>query len=267
MNTVQIPGGHLAYTDVGSGPPVVLLHGGGLDHRMWDDQVEPLAAAGFRVLAVDARGHGRSSTPSSPFRHTDDLAALLTALDVGPAALVGVSMGASTALDTVLEHPALVRAVVISGAGTSEPDFRDPWVLDIQATWARTAAAGDAQGWIEAFMKFIPGPHRAESEVDPSVVRRCREMVEHTLATHVPAGPPVLPTPPTRTWERLPGITVPLLAILGGVDAADHLDMPERVVAAVPNASSVTVADTAHYPNMERPAEFNAVLTAFLNQV
>src|SRR4051794_3494653 len=72
LKRVDLPDGHLAYLDAGSGPAVVLLHGGGLDHRMWDDQV-PAMAAEFRVLAVDARGHGWSSTPTRPFRHDEDL--------------------------------------------------------------------------------------------------------------------------------------------------------------------------------------------------
>src|SRR5690242_1322104 len=99
LRRIEIPDGHLAYLDTGSGTPVVLLHGGTLNHRMWDDQVGPLVAAGHRVIAVDARGHGGSSTAAAPFRHCDDLAVLLRALGAGPAVLVGVSMGASTVLD------------------------------------------------------------------------------------------------------------------------------------------------------------------------
>lgn len=76
MSRLDIPGGWLNYEDDGSGEPVVLLHGGGLDLRMWDRQLQPLVDAGYRVAHVDARGHGASSTPISPFRHCDDIAAL-----------------------------------------------------------------------------------------------------------------------------------------------------------------------------------------------
>ncbi len=68
LSKLELPDGHLAYREAGSGPPLVFLHGGALDHRMWDRQIEPLSR-GHRVTALDARGHGASSTPTAPFRH------------------------------------------------------------------------------------------------------------------------------------------------------------------------------------------------------
>ena len=263
LKRVDLPDGHLAYLDAGSGPPVVLLHGGGLDHRMWDDQVAALAPE-FRVLAVDARGHGWSSTPTAPFRHGDDLAVLLRRLDLGPAALVGLSMGASTALDIAVQHPELVRAVVVVGAGVGDPTFTDPFVLGIFGELARAAQARDGAAWVEAFLRLGVGPHRALDDVAPGVNRRSREMLEHTLADHVGSGDPVLPTPPPGTADGLPGLAAPVLAIVGDLDSPDHNAMAERVARTVPNGRLATVPGTAHYPNMERPAEFDAILLEFL---
>ncbi|MCO1660016.1 alpha/beta fold hydrolase [Pseudonocardia humida] len=270
LSRVEIPDGHLAYRDTGAGVPVVLLHGGTLDHRMWDGQVGPLVAAGHRVIAVDARGHGASSTATAPFRHCDDVAVLLRALDTGPAVLVGVSMGASTVLDVALEHPELARALVISGAGTSEPDFRDPWILRMQADWRRAAEAADAEAWIETFLRLGAGPHRDVVAADPEVMARTRAMALDTITAHVPTGPdgrPTAPAPPTpvaRTWERLPGVTAPLLAIIGGIDSDDHIAMAERAAGLVAHGRTATVGGTAHYPNMERPDLFDAILLRFL---
>ncbi|MGP8296834.1 alpha/beta fold hydrolase [Streptomyces inhibens] len=263
--SLETEDGHLAYRDVGAGPPLVLLHGGFLDHGMWDDQV-PLLAPDYRVIVPDARGHGASSNASGPFRHTDDLAALLRHLGVAPAALVGLSMGASIAVDTALEHPDLVRALVVSGAGTSEPEFQDPWVKDIQAEWARTAAAGDAEGFVNAHLLFASGPHRTLDDVDPNVVRRLREMAGRTIAKHTGTEPVQL-VPVTETWTRAAKITIPVLAINGGVDADDHIGMAERLVHTVANGRAATVEDTAHYPNMERPEAFNTILGEFLQTV
>jgi pimeloyl-ACP methyl ester carboxylesterase len=93
--------GRLAYHDTGTAHPLVLLHGGLLDHRMWDDQI-PVLAPLYRVIAPDTRGHGASANASRPFRHADDLAALLRHLDTGPAILARVSVGAGIAVDTAL---------------------------------------------------------------------------------------------------------------------------------------------------------------------
>ena len=266
LPTLPISDGHLAYRDAGSGPTVILLHGGAVDHRMWDPQFDALASD-HRVIAVDARGHGRSSTPTAPFRHCDDLAELCERLQIESAVLVGVSMGAGTAVDTAVEHPELVRALAVSGAGTSAPDFRDPWVLDILQTWARTQAERDAEGWIEAFMRFVPGPHRELSQVDPQVVQQVDGMVRDTLETHVGGDDPVLPGPVEDVRARAAEIAVPVLAIVGGVDSDDHIRMATALTDTVAHGSVATIADTAHYPNLERPAEFNAALRNFLGGV
>ncbi|MBG0823009.1 alpha/beta hydrolase [Planomonospora sp. ID91781] len=252
----------LFWLDTGTGRPLVLLHGGFLDHGMWDDQI-PTLARRHRVIAPDARGHGRSANATEPYRLTDDLAALLRHLEAGPAVLVGVSMGASTAVDTALEHPELVGAVVVSGAGTSEPYFTDPWTTRVRARWHAAMAAGDLDASVEAFTLFAAGPHRTLDDLDPGVVGRLRRMTRGTMSKHA-AGEPDLLVPVRETWERAAGIGVPVLAVNGTADSPDHIGMAERLVRTVADGRAVSVDGAAHYPNMERPALFNEILEGFL---
>ncbi|GGR26108.1 alpha/beta fold hydrolase [Streptomyces aurantiogriseus] len=254
--------GSLAYREHGAGPALVLLHGGFLDHRMWDDQIQAFASH-HRVIAPDARGHGASSNASRPFRPADDVAALLHHLDAAPAVLVGVSMGGGTAIDTALEHPELVRAVVVTGVGTSEPSWEDPWVLDVLAEEQRTLATGDIEAWLNAFLRYAAGPHRPLDDVDQNVVRRLRAMALRTISKHT-AGEPDHLVPVKDTWKRAAHIDVPVLAINGGIDSADHIGMAERLVRTVPDGRATTVENTAHYPNMEDPAGYNTLLARFL---
>ncbi|MEU4830055.1 alpha/beta fold hydrolase [Streptosporangium sp. NPDC023615] len=253
------------WTDTGSGRPLVLLHGGFVDHHMWDDQI-PALASRYRVIAPDARGHGRSDNATGPYRLTDDLAALLRHLDAGPAILVGVSMGAGIAVDTALEHPELVDAVVVSGAGTSEPYFTDPWTTRSLATWHAAMAAGDLEASVEGFMLFAAGPHRTLDDLDPEVVDRLRRMARGTMSKHT-GGEPGMLVPVRGTWERVATIDVPVLAVNGAVDSPDHIGMAERLVATVADGRAVSIDGTAHYPNMERPEVFDEILGDFLRTV
>ncbi|MFF0126456.1 alpha/beta fold hydrolase [Streptomyces mirabilis] len=255
--------GPLAYRDVGTGPPLVLLHGGFTDHRMWDDLV-PLLAADHRVIAPDARGHGRSANATKPFRPTDDLAALLRHLRTGPAVLVGMSMGGATAVDTTLEHPDLVRALVVSGAGIADPQDIDAWTLDIQNSWNGTLAAGDIDGWVDIFASAVAGPHRTLDEVDPEVVRRVREMARGTISKHTPDEPD-WSVPVTDIPARAKSITVPVLTINGALDAAGLIAMADRLVDAVADGRTATVEGTAHYANMEQPRVFTEFLLEWLS--
>jgi pimeloyl-ACP methyl ester carboxylesterase len=265
MERLDLDPGHLTYTDTGEGDLVLLLHGGGLDHRMWDEQVPGLAAQ-YRVVVPDLRGHGAASTLDVPSRHCDDVAALVRHLDAGPAVLVGVSMGGGAATDAALEHPELVRAIVVSGTATSVPTFSDPWVLGILDEWGRAIAERDAAAYVEASLAFCAGPTRSLDEVRGDTVARCRRMLTDTLAHH--ASPDaVLPEPVHDAWDRLGDIDVPVLALCGGLDSEDHRDMGRRLAAAVRHGRYEEVPGTAHYPNMERPQLWDAAVHAFLDQV
>jgi pimeloyl-ACP methyl ester carboxylesterase len=253
----------LFWLDTGTGRSLVLLHGGFVDHGMWDHQA-PAFASRYRVIAPDARGHGRSANAAESYRLTDDLAALLRHLGAGPAILVGVSMGAGIAVDTALEHPELVSAVVVSGAGTSEPYFTDPWTTQALATWHAAMAAGDLNASVEAFTLFAAGPHRTLDDLDPEVVSRLRRMTRGTMSKHTGDEPNRL-VAVRDTWDRAAAIDVPVLAINGAIDSPDHIGMAERLAATVANGRAISIDGTAHYPNMERPDLFNKILEDFLH--
>ncbi|MEU9302965.1 alpha/beta fold hydrolase [Streptomyces sp. NPDC048269] len=152
-----------------------------LDLNMWDEQFSWLAELGYRVIRYDARMHGRSSTVVRDYAHHDDLHALLTHLDVPCATLVGLSLGARTAVDTALAHPESVSALVLASPGVSGRPFNDPYVA--HHTAQQMAAMGDpdggAQRFVEHFLRmWVDGPHREPSQTArPDAffgVRQCR---------------------------------------------------------------------------------------------
>jgi hypothetical protein len=161
---------------------VVLLDGGALDRTMWDQQM-PALAADHRVIRLDARGHGDWSTPREPFRHCDDVVALLDHLGVGSAALAGLSM---------------TRGCSNGSAGGPTP-----------------FATVTSDAWIDTFLEIgAIGPRRDATDVAAGVVEQCREMAVRTVTRHEsPARS--RPTPAPRAWERLGEIAVPVLGIIG----------------------------------------------------
>ncbi len=93
--------GHIYYEVSGSGEPIVFIHGFTLDHRMWRPQVE-FFAQDYQVITYDVRGFGKSSIPTQPYSHDDDLLALLTYLGIEQAHIVGLSMGGRIATNFTL---------------------------------------------------------------------------------------------------------------------------------------------------------------------
>jgi pimeloyl-ACP methyl ester carboxylesterase len=116
QNVVAVAGTTLAVTRQGSGPPLLLVHGGGEDAAMLAGQAAAFADMGFEAVTYDRRGTGGSGRDDWPGRgadqHADDAAALLEALDIGPATIVGVSSGGVVALDLAVRHPETVERVV-----------------------------------------------------------------------------------------------------------------------------------------------------------
>jgi len=133
--------GELTYHRRGEGPAVVLLHGGGLGGVTWDRQFD-LLARDHTVVRYDARGHGGSSPVTGPFAHHEDLRDLLDGLDLDRPTLVGLSMGARTAIDFAVAHPDRVAGLVLVGPGVSGMEFEDPFIVD-QFARTRTSTTVD----------------------------------------------------------------------------------------------------------------------------
>jgi pimeloyl-ACP methyl ester carboxylesterase len=113
---VPVPGGKLFYEERGVGPAVILIHGGMLDHRMWDPQVEALAKH-YRVVRYDVAAHGQSPTPDVPWKDYEHLGLLMEALRIDSASLVGLSLGGRRALDFAIAQPGKVHTLGRLGAG------------------------------------------------------------------------------------------------------------------------------------------------------
>lgn len=104
--------GKLYFEMTGSGEPIVLIHGGQMDCRIWDAEVE-LLRSNYRVIRYDVRGYGRSPAPTEVYSLHEDLARLLDRLEVPKAHLVGLSLGGAAAIDFAIAHPERVGKLVV----------------------------------------------------------------------------------------------------------------------------------------------------------
>src|SRR5439155_21106094 len=109
----DVNGGKIYYEVAGQGHVLVLIHGGQLDRRMWDEQFQFFAQK-YRVIRYDVRGFGNSPAATKPYSNTEDLAALLKCLKVDKAYLVGLSLGGMTAINFALIHPEMVDALALA---------------------------------------------------------------------------------------------------------------------------------------------------------
>jgi pimeloyl-ACP methyl ester carboxylesterase len=158
-------GAELFFTDEGDGPPVLLLHGWACDSHDWSWQIPDLLA-GHRVIALDQRGHGRSSAPVGSYRPqvlADDAAGLLRHLRAGPAFIVGHSMGTVVTSALSVRHPELVRALVLVDPVYSVPDAASaPIIATLRKPSPLAAAASmfEAAFYTDATAPHLPTWHR-----------------------------------------------------------------------------------------------------------
>lgn len=261
---VQLEGGRLYYEQSGSGMPVVMIHGGYLDNRMWDRQFA-LVAERYRAIRYDVRAHGRSTSDSVPFADQDDLRRLLDALDVPRAVIVGLSMGGRIAIDFALTDPDRVVGLVLVGSGLSgfEPRSEEigAYIRDLRAAFSLGFAAV-----YETFAHWwCDGPYRQPSQVDSVVRRRVLDMLGGSEqrwrygTLERPLRPPAI--------GRLDEITVPTLVVVGTLDVPDIDQIAHLIDQHVVGAERVYIPDVAHMVNMEKPTEFKGVLIPFLERV
>jgi pimeloyl-ACP methyl ester carboxylesterase len=260
---MEVNGGDLCYEVRGHGHPLLLLHAGIADSRMWDDQVEPFAQH-FQVIRYDIRGWGRSPLVPGPLAHHEDAAALLGALGIENAHVLGVSIGGYVAVDLALAHPEMVTALVL---GAPIVSGYEPSSEEIQRFGAQEREAldrGDLDAATEVNLRmWVDGPERSPHEVDPSVRERVREMQLLAFSNPIPEGVDeqelALPA-----LGRLSDIQVPTLIIIGQRDVGEFQELAQMVAGSIPGAKTVEIAGTAHLPSMEKPRIFNGHVLRFL---
>ncbi|MGP4110412.1 alpha/beta fold hydrolase [Streptomyces sp. 4N509B] len=279
MARVRCDGVEFGYDEAGSGPVVVLLHGAMTDRHVWDHQFAALAED-HRVIRYDARGTGESGSGAGEFAHHEDLLALLDALDVASATLVGTSMGGARALDATLAAPDRVTALALISSGLSGHSW--PAEMAAQARERVHSAVdparlaryreGTALPELAAFL-----PHDAEAfaaahvrwmvpdTAAPGVVERLTAMMREVMTrAWNGTGPPAEERTAATSLADLSRIRVPTLVVNGLADLPWIQQLSTQLATTIPGAHHVDLPQTGHLAPTERPAEVTALLRELL---
>lgn len=256
MPHIEIRGTRLHYIEAGQGKPIVCFHSTPASAEFYRPQLESFGK-GYRVIAVDLRGHGESAKPPGEYRIGDFLAdyvALFAALELRDFVLVGCSVGGIVAQLYALEHGDNLRGLVLIGAPCSRRG-RDV---------AGFKRAVRERGWQCIAEELVEKQLHRDT---PMEVKRwaldeylktplyVREAEEEALLAEV------------HHTERLSEIAVPTLLVAGKSEEPEIFAQMELMSRRIPDAEWHVVAGAAHIPNFEKPAEFDSILARFLRRI
>jgi 3-oxoadipate enol-lactonase len=260
---LERPGASLVYDVAGTGPAVVLVHGFGLDRRMWDPQAEYLAAR-FLVVRYDCRGFGASGPfdPAVPYTHADDLVALLDHLGLGRPVLAGLSFGGRIVLQTALAAPDRVRGLVLLDAVLDGV----PWDRESEAGLGEVARAVQAGGIPAGRAAWLAHPLFAAARQEPGLARRLAAMVGGYPGQHWLGLDPHRQVPPDP-FDALEQVAAPTLVAVGEHDVPGFREMSAVLARRIPGAEHRMIAGAGHMVNLEQSAAVNELLTRFLDEL
>ena len=236
-------------------PPLVLLNSIGTDMALWDATLPHLVGS-FRLLRIDARGHGASDAPEGNYSMAmlaDDVAAVMDAAGIATAAVAGVSLGGMIAMQFALDHPSRVSALALICTSAA----MDPAAWTTRIETVRTQGTGVIAEM--AVGRFLSGPYAAQH---PEVVDSLRRaIVAQSDAGYAGAGAAIRHM---ALADRIGTIAVPVLVVTGTVDVSTPFTgHGDQLLAALPDAQHVEIA-SAHLPPIEAPAPLAAALRHFL---
>lgn len=251
---VDVPDARLWVTDTGGrGVPVIFLHANTGSSRVWDHQRSAFVARGFRVIAYDRRGFGRSVvTPGAPpATGADDLLALADSLKLGRFHLIGTAAGGFVAYDFALSFPQRLRSLVVANSigGAQDPEFLE-LIRRLQP---------DPFASLPADVRELGPSYRA---ANPNGVEQWVELER----AHRPPGAP-LPAQPMRnriTFESLEKIALPALLLTGGADLYAPPPVMQQFAARIKGAKFLVVPEAGHSIYWEQPDTFNREVLAFI---
>lgn len=264
---VESNGTKLYYEMMGEGHPLVLIHGGYMDRRMWDAQFSVFAER-YKVIRYDVRGFGKSELPPTPYTDRQDLHNLLTSLAIKKVYLLGLSLGGVIALDFTLEYPNMVEALLLVGSPIggypNELMFTAEQMQKQIQLWGPFMAAARERNKPAMVDVLMNNPTLVPSPAYPSARQRVREQLsEYSFAWVLDSVVQQELTPPA--YGRLAEISVPTLVIVGAEDDAQLHKSADKLEQDIVGVQRVTIPETHHMPNMEKPEEFNRIVLSFLD--
>lgn len=268
-----------AFTDVGEGPAILLLHGYPLDRSMWQDQIDVLKASGFSAIAPDLGGLGNTSRKPQSVRqdqrgHAEsyrtistmdamarDAAALLDQLHVTEVVVCGLSMGGYVAFEFLKLFPSRVHALVLAGTRAPADTERERQARYEQAHRMLTEGM---EPIARATLPKLLAAHTLKKK--PEVVDRVREMILKTDPAGAAAAQRGMAA--RRDYSNdLSQIGVPTLIVVGREDSIRPVADAEFMQRGIRNSQLEVLEDAAHLTNMEQPQKFNEALLAFIKLI
>jgi pimeloyl-ACP methyl ester carboxylesterase len=263
----NINNARIYYEVSGKGMPLVMIHAGVADSRQWNNEFTDFSRS-YQVVRYDMRGYGKSEPVDGEFSHMSDLVSLLDSLQIHePLIIMGCSMGGGLAMDFALTHPSRVKALIMVDAGPSglELDTATPSKF-ADAEKAFEAGDLDLLAEIETQIWF-DGMDRTPEQVDPSMRKLLYEMNRIALSNEVKQLGKRLPNTQTPAFDRLGGLDMPVLVIVGAHDTPYILAAADYMTDKIKPARKVVIEDAAHLPNMDQPHEFQAIVKDFLDSL
>jgi pimeloyl-ACP methyl ester carboxylesterase len=261
MKQLTVGSQRIAYREVGTGPPLVLLHGWPLDSREFSRQLDGLARE-FRVVAWDAPGAGRSSDPPETSRLEDWahwLAAFIEALELAPAHVAGLSFGGSLALELFRQHPDVVRSLILMSA---------------YAGWAGSLSGEEVQRRVQLTLANteLPPAQWTPALIDTLLPEGSDAGLADELATMIADAHPaatrtaIQALAETDLTDMLPEVDVPTLLLYGELDVRAPEVVRAPIHAGIAHSRLVVIPEVGHMVDMQAAERCNDEIAAFLHR-
>lgn len=266
---IVVNGAELHYIEQGQGEPLILLHGGQGDYRMWGPQIAALSPH-YRVISYSRRYHYPNSNPQrsdyNALLDAEDLAGLIRQLGLGRVHLVGTSYGAFTALACALAHPDLVRSLVLAEppvlAWAASSPLGAPLYRDFMARTHERAQPAFARGEDETAMRFFIDAFDGDGSFDRLPPERRRTVMDN--AGYFRAITAAADPYPNISKDAVRALTLPILVIRGELTHPLDVFVSDALMAQLPGATRVIIPQAGHGSPRQNSPAFNAAVLAFL---
>ncbi len=255
---INVDGGRLAYetcAPAGATKTIVLVHDGTLHSAVWDG-VWPIFCAQFRTVRFDHRGYGKSPASTRPYSAVADIDAVMEALAINHAVLIGGSANGGRAMAYALDHPNAVEALVLVGTVVPGVPFSQEFMTMAEPV-IQSLMKNDLKGAVAGFERF---PHLV-SPRNPSAKEKAMALLR---ANPQNLAPRTLEDPSGSIVDRLGELSLPTLVIVGADDHPNNRHHAQVARDKIVNAMFVTMQNAGHLPYLEYPEDFTALVTAFL---